>query len=332
MGCANNSLIPAAILLLNPGINRDEFAKLLKETKSSDFKQYLPKEPWNFFDKNWGLSYQGGLEGLASILGLNLTREFQNFNNKKTDENGLKIDSPYLWNYSNEKTKYNFAVQIHEQNKLLPSKKIEIYGYEKKSIGETIMNVWGEVGMIKEILKEEFIGEIDKKNSDKISSYEYKLKISPIEKIFRKETFSSKEEVYKKWPIFDPKNKFDWLKEKGRFKSGILSLYKRLNCFLWKQQDGKYYFDKNSFEKMKSNNFGYTDLILTQEAIKNHAWKILSYKGYIYTEQFLKDFPSAKAAYDKAVWDSHTSLHAKKEKMSVSDFLRMRITRFNSQR
>jgi hypothetical protein len=72
---------------------------------------------------------------------------------------------------------------------------------------------------------------------------------------------------------------------------------------------------------------GYTDLILTAEAIRHNAWKLLSYKGRMYLQDFLQDFPDSRAEYNHAVWDSHTSLSAKLQGMSISDFLRFRMLR-----
>lgn len=81
---------------------------------------------------------------------------------------------------------------------------------------------------------------------------------------------------------------------------------------------------------MNCNNaigLGYTDLILTKEAIKHKAWKLLSYKGRGHLQDFLRDFPDARVEYERAVFDSHTSLSAKLQGLSVSDFLRFRMLR-----
>lgn len=63
---------------------------------------------------------------------------------------------------------------------------------------------------------------------------------------------------------------------------------------------------------------------MTSEAIKYRAWKLLSYKGLQHFPQFLEDFPEVVAEYGIAIWDSHTSLSAKIQGLSISDFLRFR--------
>jgi len=106
--------------------------------------------------------------------------------------------------------------------------------------------------------------------------------------------------------------------------------------FLWRLEDGKYYLDEETFNRIPAGffqrdrkgelSYGYTDLILTAEAIKHEAWKLLSYRGLDHLGYFMKDFPDSKQRYEQAVWDSHTSLAAKNRGMTVTELLRLRLS------
>lgn len=77
-----------------------------------------------------------------------------------------------------------------------------------------------------------------------------------------------------------------------------------------------------------TGDLGYTDLILTCEVIKKKDWRVLQYRGYEHLDDFLKQNPDSYQAYQKAVWDSHTSLYAKKEKLTNTQLLRGRLYSF----
>ncbi|MFH1211919.1 MAG: hypothetical protein V1659_03230, partial [Candidatus Woesearchaeota archaeon] len=100
---------------------------------------------------------------------------------------------------------------------------------------------------------------------------------------------------------------------------------------LWSMRENRYYFDERTFDlipasiRSKNRHYGYTDLVLTREALRHRAWKLLSYKGLCHIDQFLRDFPDARLQYERAVWDSHTSLFAKGAGMTVFELLRMRL-------
>ena len=98
--------------------------------------------------------------------------------------------------------------------------------------------------------------------------------------------------------------------------------------FFWRIEEGRYFLDGKTFDRitagLTSVQYGYTDLILTAEAIKHGAWKLLSRRGLKHIPDFLRDFPDSRERYRRAIWDSHTSLYAKRKGMTVNEFLRMR--------
>ena len=101
--------------------------------------------------------------------------------------------------------------------------------------------------------------------------------------------------------------------------------------FAWVKVNDRYSLAPETFDRISAGSnttamsFGYTDLVLTAEAIRNRAWKILSYKGLKHSPRFMRYFPEARKRYSRAVWDSHTSLSAKQQNMTISDLLRFRI-------
>ncbi len=136
--------------------------------------------------------------------------------------------------------------------------------------------------------------------------------------------FATLSELIKEYPPLAPENVFDFEKPFGSFD--------KLDdkVFTWYKRGERYYFDKENFVSTTNAggdvlNQGYTDFIITQEAVRAGAWKLLTYRGLSHLENALKRFPQIKRAYEQAVVDAHTSLHAKAEKMTVNELLRLRL-------
>ncbi len=305
MGFAYVDLIPAAILLDNPGITREEFSELLDKTHYSWIKRYEREDPWDSYNFNEPdiKDYHSGLNGLAKVLGLTESKEFIKFQKPRVDENGLFVKAPDLWPARKE-DEHAYEVVIHEKNVFEPTKVIEALSWTKLQVED----IWKEVqlsiekGIVTRIFEE----------------------IKPFYSKFREEKFQTKEKLYEKWPQFHSDFKYDWSQKRGSLKALLAE-----NCFFWRQQDKRYYLHDKTFDIISpsfriSRDFGYTDLILTAEAIKNKAWKLLSYRGDIHIPQFLKNFPDSRKRHGKAVWDAYTSLYAKSKQMPVRDFLKMR--------
>lgn len=68
MGLHLDALIPVVLLLDNPGITKEEFVRLLDDTKSPSYNNH------------W---YHNGLSGLALLLHLPLTKEYESFLSEK---------------------------------------------------------------------------------------------------------------------------------------------------------------------------------------------------------------------------------------------------------
>ena len=325
MGIPNNYLIAPAVLYLNPGITREEFVELLDKTHSSRYAEYINNEPLDHYRLE-DERYHDGLEGLCFILGLEDKKDFLKTTEGKIDSNKLFIEPLRLIEWKSKDAEHKYVVINHKKNELLPETTREDNAWEKLNVGD----IWEEsqcgleTGIITEILGE-IVPEDELTNS---CDYRYKLKIHPIKKHIDYDEFNTKEEVYAKWPIFHPNNQFNWEQKEGNF-----SMSSQTRHFFWKQKEGKYYLDEKTFNTLPATStfggiLGYTDLILTAEAIKHGAWKVLSYLGMNHTNEFLNKIPKAKKAYDKAVIDSHTSLYAKQNKWTLFDLIRYRCKNF----
>jgi hypothetical protein len=103
--------------------------------------------------------------------------------------------------------------------------------------------------------------------------------------------------------------------------------------YFWMKVKDKYYLDPKTFDKIPpgflqdmDDLMGYTDLIITAEAIKHKAWALFSRYGRSHVRRFFNEYPDSKLAWEKAVWDAHSSLYVKDREMSHTDFLRFRLT------
>ncbi len=328
MGYAYNDLVAPAILYGHPGITREEFVRLLDKTHSSNIYEYKAKQPWDYYNKNEDERYHKGLGGLAGILGLEYTQRFREFQQPWIDENKLLIKPPCLLTALPGK-RHKFEVVVHERNVFEEPRQIQSCSWSKLGEGD----IWEETmigfdkGFVLKIIKEKRYSQGTDEDSGGGPEFFYDMIIRPFYADGRTEKFKSEQDLYAKWPQFHPDFVRDWSKERGHFTcTGPFGG----NDFLWLRRQEKYYFDDATFDKISasfrcSGSLGYVDLILTGEAIKHRAWKVLSYRGLQHFPQFLKDFPDIIPVYERAVWDSHTSISAKLQKMSVSEFLRFRM-------
>ncbi len=333
MGYAFNELIAPAVLLANPGISRDEFIRLLDQTHSSYNYEYGINDPMDYYiQDSEDKSFHRGIKGLAEILGLGESLEYIQFQRHKKDENGISINPPCMLP-AREGKDYQFEVTVHKRNVLERPKIISGSSFDQLIVGDIWKGTYGDSnsGIVTKILKERH-HKIKRKTSDdenevnQDTEWTYRIKIRPFQPVYHEERFVSDKELYAKWPQFHPGFVYDWSKEKGYFFVGTFGG----ENFLWKQTQNKYYLDKLTFDLLpasfdSSGKLGYCDLVLTKEAIKYNAWKILSRKGLRHFQNFFKQFPEARQSYEKAVWDSHTSLSAKQQGMTVSEFLRYRM-------
>jgi len=325
MGYPYHELIPAAILLDNPGLTKEEFAKLLESTHYSEFTQFHENDPWDSYSnpilsEDFSLRYKGPYY-LASVLTLPFRNEFLDFKKETMDEHNLTVYPPFL---SLDGTR----VRVHERNVLGDEEVVE----DEISV-ETDQTIPGERGLWYFRGIEGCRGVVTRILGETYEVLPWgdearcRFKIRFIHPKYREEAFSSIDELVKEWPQFTPEFMYDFSQENGSF---TVDLQK--STFLWRQKDGRFYLDEETFNRIpigftmtRPSRFGYIDLILTAEAIKNRAWKLLSYRGLKNLSSFLRDFPESRERYEKAIRVGYNSLYAKRKEMTVSQFLRLNL-------
>lgn len=336
MGYPYYDLIPAAVLLDNPGVTRGQFVDLLNSTHCSHTMMgYSKYARWDSHGKGstyLASSFHKGLHGLANLLYLKETEKYAEFKKKKFDEFGLPIEPPHLSVIPRmEGAKWvspKFKVFGHIENIIAKEQRIvESWSCYKHKAGE----VWNgqahglELAKIEKIIEEKFIGKKRKKYEDANSepNYYYKFKVRDFKKITKTKIFDSINDLVKEHPQFDPDFMYDFSAGNGRLHADFFCEFYR-----WKKEGNLYHLDVDSTfsnTRILGKFSQYTDLILTAEAIKNKAWKLLSYRGKDQLTSFLKKFPESAERREKALWDSFTSVYARDRKMSHSELLRWRL-------
>lgn len=333
MGFPYHEVVPPAILLDNPGIDRRTFATLLNRTKATCFVEYERNDSWDS-GVNSVSEFHSGLEGLARVLRLKETKQYEKFNTPSYDSNGLIIYPPQLSPIKEESglfPDFKLEVSIHRRNTLEKPERTQDCSWTKLVEGSVSSGLYDfHPGIVTKIYSEKppknkpsEENEDEEMGDPEERIYEYDLEVRPIRQEWERFVFGSKTELHSSFPLFSPQRRFNWNQKQGRF-SCLMS-----DKLGWLMNEGKYSLDPETFNRIQDGflrtfEVGYHDLILTAEAIKQKAWKVLSYRGLKHLPQFLKDFPESRARYEKAVWDSQTSLYAKQKEMTVSEFLRWR--------
>jgi hypothetical protein len=336
MGWPNDELIPAAILLDNPRITREEFVRRLNATHCSRTWECKPKLPWSCYggDKFEEDFCHRGLYGLAGILHLEYTPKFRKANPWGVDKNGLPLQPADLKVVPvKRKGRWvppKFEVQVNEQNEV--EKEIEcdeLYADEEPKVGE-ITDLWWAMeqpARIEKILEiRPYVPEDKFDDSPNHSKLVYRARITPFWHVTQTKHFNSQKELTKAFPFFALDEMIDFSQKEGVLypSGGFFGLDS--GVFKWKQIDGKYSLDKKHMFSRISEGVphGYTSLVLTAEAIRNKAWNFLCYAGFRHLQSFLRDFPEARKRYEQTVFDIWTSKEAAARSLIVSEFLRRR--------
>jgi hypothetical protein len=157
--------------------------------------------------------------------------------------------------------------------------------------------------------------------------------VEPIQSKIKVKQYRSIDALTKDYPMFNLDFMFNFNQEEG-----IISTDCYDSKFYWKKKDDKYYLDKEKtfdnicaamrfdFKPGKLGmELGYTDLILTEEALKHKAYWLLDWRGKDKLPAFIEKFEDSKNKYGLAIWDSHTSLFAKSSGLTNNELLRYRM-------
>ncbi|MFB6075792.1 MAG: hypothetical protein ABEK17_01475 [Candidatus Aenigmatarchaeota archaeon] len=329
MGYARVELIPPAVLHMNPGVTREEYLELLENIPFTLAEFYDSDKDWDDVETGEYSLINDGLEELGGILNLSFTNEYREFQSEERDENDLVIESPRKEYDCDEEV---YRVLNHRENEIIEDGIVELSVADGLEEGDVYW--YGYNYKVKDIVEEENTG-----SDDMHTYYDYKINALVFRKDYDVDVFESREELWEKWPQFHPDNIFDWFQDRGNFRDTNNKFHP--SKFIWKQADGKYYLDEETFEEipvswavsnMDEENkdmygayVGYTDFIITLEGLKRKAWKLFVSGGMQHLKDFFKDYPEAKREHERAVWDFYSSEHAKEKDMSNKDLLRYRL-------
>src|SRR3989344_4005837 len=342
MGYAYHELVLPAIMLDNPGLTRDEIVETLGQTHYSEHQKQDPDSPWDVYPPKEPDSYQVRLRKLAEWLRLGVSEAFKDFQSPKKDEAGFllrapKLDYLQLWKGKpTPKAIWVYQITTHLGNRLGSTQIFSTLSSDEIKVGEDAKDVehlFNEPTVyVTKILngisrkQEEWLFE----GEDPSYQYRYTLGLTPADPITEEEIYRTEDELYAAWPQFGPEFRFDFGQQNGKFE-----VSRTASRFMWINQGGRYYFNPQSFDHMdagfRTNKdksyliYGYTDLIVTAEAIRQRAWKLLSRRGRDFIWDFFIDFPDSRQRYEQAVWDAHTSLAAKKKGMTNTQFIRLHV-------
>ena len=351
MGAPNNNLIPIAILYLHPGITKEEYVCLLDNTISGyGLKPFCSDEvwlklPWHRF-ANEDPYFHEGLHGLAELLMINITESYKAYlQQEQKDEHGIALSHPsFIHHVRKIKSRWKISYEVTEEleNKLDPPEIIEGYSMVVLTPGEIYGDYIGQGYLIEHILQVRKY----RTNEPDDEPYWYRMQARRISCRKVDNQFDSLEQLTARFPQFAPEKMYNFSQPSGGFKM-VQGVNYPARHFRWKMANGKYYLDEQTFERLPpcwtsssspitnpfySESYGYTDLVVTAEALRHKAWKVFSWQGYI-TERvvaFLESFPEASRAHASAVWDSFTSYYAKQKGMTNTEFLRMRLLPFDA--
>lgn len=345
MGYPYHELILPAIMLEKPGLTWDELLDTLDQTHYSEHQRLEPDSPWDAHLPKEPESYQVRLRKLAEWLRLGDTQAFKEFQSPKMDKGEFMLRVPrleYLQIWEKQpafRGVWVYQVTTHLGNNLGSPQMLKILSPDEIKVGEEAKDVeelFDEptayitriLGQIRRDEDDWFFDEIDP-----VYQYYYTLELTLAEPILKVEIYRTEDELYKAWPQFGPEFKYDFDQPRGQFE-----VSRTASRYMWLNQGGRYYFDPSSFDQMDAGfrtnedrsylQYGYTDLIVTAEAIKKRAWKLLSRRGRDFVRDFFTDFPDSRERYEQAVWDAHTSLAAKKKGMSNTQFIRLHAAPF----
>ena len=313
MGYPNHALVPIAVLHDNPGINKEEFAELLLQTNvyTGEIPRLL------LVDADWrGFKFKN-IPRKTDPTGF--FQEFRQVKLTRKQQNTI-IRKANLKRWDNRDLEYfnrgQSAHFVHEGLFGLA----EILGLENTEEYKTNTRPNNYPYRIQSV----FMGEGEDRSLGFILHW-YKRK---------NKGFQNLDSMTDKYPWLHPERIFDFSRKSGHFQNRVAEDFP---MYKWNQRDGKYYLDKDHMMETTHTGLdqsfetycqpcGYTDFIVTLEAVRNKAWKLLSYRGLQHLENFFKKWPDAKIAYEKAVIDSHTSLYAKQQGMTHNELLRFRLT------
>ncbi len=358
MGYPYHELIPPAILIDHPGITKEEFVQRLSEAEYSDFSRYTKDDPWDVHTPNTDSPYKKGVAGLSDILHLGESEQFKRFKQPRRDVFGIPLRAPEVMpvlksDFAKGITAIKYKITTHHRNEPGAHFDVSCENGNWVRVGDVtevrIDDSWAtQPALITEVNSLDFSPEIVYNQAELFKepvdpetipslAWNWSARVRPFKPVESEQVVDTEEEVWATVPEYHPLFRFNFDQQQGHFYISR-SDYKN-KPFRWMNNDGKYYLDPKSFELMTEGygatyEFGYTDLVLTAEAIRLKAWKLFSNRGRMHLPQLFEEFPDTKKRYESAVINAWMSGNEKRRlesgkldsPMTNAEFMRTKLT------
>jgi hypothetical protein len=328
MGAFNTALVPAAILYDNPGITKEEFAKLLNKiiynADSSLSVNDLEEKINPGFESK---TFHRGLFELSELLGLRSKKEFElcyNPNYKEyLKDMYLDFESPLIIQARRGKNKWLsplYIIQTSVDEIVLDEfKNQQSFFHFKPRKNNYFKNFYDDEQKDKTKKKISKIHSIKKEIIKGYKRYDVNYDYQVVGYNPNIEVYESLKGLIKKHPKYNPDTCIDWNKEEGVFLVRLSGLINR--NVIWQRIDDRYFL-KNP---MDLSEYEYTSLIITAEAIRKKAWGLFQFHGYDLTQKFLVENEDSQRRHTQAIIDYGLYQIAKKRNMRNSEYLKYRL-------
>ena len=347
MGNVNTRWVPAAILYMNPGINKDEFVELLNEVRVG-----LPTN-WNRDWQDCGpIKYEDsifhkGVYEVGEILSLQKKKFTTGYNLTKDDINDMKDNLPGVCVIPNKSEeiwlppKYKtiqeaaFAPTEYEEEK-------EITFYHEPELGDMLScpdpekpyssKPYGRIGKILSL----------QQYSEENKQIYYKAKIvinvGSVE-VFSENNYDSLDELIEEEPGLSPDECYDWSPENG----DLRATWRDDLGGKWTRKGEQYYLDESYFfdvgeaygnteeekakflkRRKKGLEKNFSDMVVTSEAIRQKAWNIFGFYGYAHTQRFLVEHPDSWRRHNHELAEYYWAVWARDNNKTIREFMEAR--------
>jgi hypothetical protein len=348
MGGPCDQLIPAAILYDNPGLSLEEFSSRLYYAVSSinggELKDYMP------FDE-----YEMG-----RLLNLRHTRRYRQVLKYYNDKEFNYIIREFH-HYYDKYTVHNRRLKdISLDDIIVHTSQIimNVKGYYDRAYikGDHILsNDYEEdppttLGKDDALQAVEILETTTEQNDPEHNIVKQKIRARALYFECSEEEFPCAEEMARKYPDYHPRKIFEFSQ-----KTGVLHPSERREKnrqFMWKKEEDRYYLDldflranlsPNSlyardarnhsdgctggvhdrwYHKDEAGCYSLSDLVLTCEALRRRQWDVFRYVGFRHDfTDFIYSNEETLRRYEQAVFDSETSVFARKQGWTYTELL-----------
>lgn len=318
MGAPNYELIPAAVLLENPGLTRDEFIHELDQTHSSYVHHCDVSDSWGEYGgKRESDINHRGIFGLAHVLNLDRTTyrtkmeqlmsdtdvhvSAESFTVKGKKKDGKWVEPDYIF-----KLHSAHEMKVRQPYLYMP-------GDRPYKRGDICFDMAGRNIYVDKVLRVH--GPYPVSTRDTEPPYHTDILGREIGEVYSEEIYSSYAELIKKRPDVDPFKMYNFEQERGHF-AGFP------NDAPWLQTDGKYFLDTQKLWNEKRETL-YTSIFITAEAIRLKAWNLLCYDGGRNVQRFFADFPEAQQRHADAAMSWWVTHLAQNEQLTQTEYMHL---------